>query len=400
MTDYSGFIFTIDEPQRAKEIQALVNREQGFSDVLSIQDWQLNKREVFLLSLEPDVLTHAALVVRGSQVATSKNQIKFLILVPFSPHIYFKELVENYHLDLNAYLTRSSTGAGRRTDVKNWLKLLNAIKEVQPATSEKIDQLLALLTTSPRNTEQEGFLSMVEEKDALNLAMRMAGFDYTILEAVPLHAQPTPFVEIVKSLPLREDKMIEHDAHVEAFGDLKNFGSRQSGWIIFKKGTERLLVMNVNRQPIEKTLGVDLLYYQERYHSYVMVQYKRLLKEAGDWVFRISNDVKKKKTSYADELDRMRHWRHYLATRNEGVGEIETFRLHNGLFYFKLCRAVVKDPDSTDMIEGTYLPLDYWEELLKSEKVIGPQGESVLPKVASGETTATLCLLTWSGMGG
>jgi hypothetical protein len=38
-------------------------------------------------------------------------------------------------------------------------------------------------------------------------------------------------------------------------------------------------MINVNRTPIEKTMGADLVYYDNTYRSHVMVQYKMMTTE-------------------------------------------------------------------------------------------------------------------------
>jgi len=77
--------------------------------------------------------------------------------------------------------------------------------------------------------------------------------------------------------------------------------------------------------------------------------------------------------SYQGEIERMRHFElNYLDNCKDL--KVHDYRLHTGSFYFKLCPSVDFDPLATDLIKGMYLPLDYWEILLNSSNVQGPNG--------------------------
>lgn len=39
-----------------------------------------------------------------------------------------------------------------------------------------------------------------------------------------------------------------------------------------------MFVMNANRTPVERTLGVDLVYWNEQERAFVLVQYKKMVR--------------------------------------------------------------------------------------------------------------------------
>jgi hypothetical protein len=63
-----------------------------------------------------------------------------------------------------------------------------------------------------------------------------------------------------------------------------------------------------------------------------------------------------------------------LFTNEPSQAPLYNFRMHRGPFYFKLCPAEINDITSTDMIHGMYVPLDYWNLLVDSDSIVGPQG--------------------------
>jgi hypothetical protein len=179
-----------------------------------------------------------------------------------------------------------------------------------------------------------------------------------------------PFLTDLRSVSITEDQAIGHDAGV--FGSAWRMLDRyQVGTAVFEQEGTRLTVMNVNRTKVERTLGVDLLYYHHRYRSYVLVQYKSMRKEGKVLGYRPGGK------SYELEMGRMRKFmREHPPTPS--AAERHSYRLHPGLFYLKLCSSIVLEPHSTKMIGGMYLPLDYWDVLLESKAVMGPRGGRIV----------------------
>jgi hypothetical protein len=127
--------------------------------------------------------------------------------------------------------------------------------------------------------------------------------------------------------------------------------------------------VNVNRRPVERTLGVDLVYYHHDYGSFVLVQYKMMREETSGgstrFFYRPSGD-----RNLAAELSRMRT----IVSSAQTDGVPDEYRLHAGACYMKLCRPTTLDATSTELIKGLYIPLDYWDVLNASGEVVGPRG--------------------------
>jgi hypothetical protein len=128
--------------------------------------------------------------------------------------------------------------------------------------------------------------------------------------------------------------------------------------------------MNVNRKAVELALGVDLLYYHHRFRSYIMVQYKRMVKEGNreEVVFRPDRQC-------YEEIKRMRRFESQYSDTPQTPQCIDDYRLNPEIFFFKICPAIVFDPLSTDLIQGMYLPLDYWDVLEVSPQVKSSKGK-------------------------
>jgi hypothetical protein len=140
---------------------------------------------------------------------------------------------------------------------------------------------------------------------------------------------------------------------------------------VLTNGEDYLTILNCNRQPLERTLGVDLIYYNHRYDSFVLVQYKRMTEGAESVPeYRPSRDA-----SHAKELKRMTQAEKMLSRVPMVVErEIASFRLSGDPFFVKLCEAKAKAVLDAGMVSGMYIPLDLWRRLLVSPTIRGPRG--------------------------
>jgi len=157
---------------------------------------------------------------------------------------------------------------------------------------------------------------------------------------------------------LLEDNVINKDASV-----VPGYALIQrdlTGLAIFRREDGQVLkVYTANRGPLEKMLGVDLIYVNETMGNTLMLQYKMLEASAGDrkvWEFRPDRQMQL-------EVDRMK-----LA---EIKGVTEDYRLHRDPFFFKL---VKRKTDQVESAQSYILSLDHLRKLLVSPRCQGPRG--------------------------
>ena len=113
----------------------------------------------------------------------------------------------------------------------------------------------------------EALQAAAHEADAVRLAFDIADIPRRELR----DARPTgdrSFLEVLSQIRVPEDTAIAYDSM--RFLDFHRLDS-PSGVVQFTKGNERLTVLNVNRQPLERTTGADLIYVNESLQSYVLV---------------------------------------------------------------------------------------------------------------------------------
>src|SRR6202035_2609008 len=134
----------------------------------------------------------------------------------------------------------------------------------------------------------------------------------------------------------------------------------------------RLTVIMANHLPLEEQTGADLIYYNEAYHSFIMVQYKAMEEGSDGPEFRWQLNDK-----LADEIQRMDS----LLSVLNGMPEdrsIGSFRLHDNPFFLKLCPRIIFNPDDKGAFKGMYIPLELWKCLASDPITEGPRGGRVL----------------------
>jgi hypothetical protein len=210
------------------------------------------------------------------------------------------------------------------------------------------------------------------QRDAVGLALMLGGMDRTPLLEWRLsdHQTPKSFLDGLPYARLREDAMIVNDLWtVPGFQAIQH---HLEGAVDFEDGRgARLTVVLANRLPLEELTGVDLIYVNSTFRSFVMVQYKAMEHESGNAVFRLPNAQLEK------ELERMEELLDALGNHDDAT-DADDFRLHLNPFFLKLCPRVIFNPDQVDLMKGMCIPLEKWKLLVKSSQVSGPRGGTLV----------------------
>ena len=151
-----------------------------------------------------------------------------------------------------------------------------------------------------------------------------------------------------------EDGVIEHDARRVPGYDL--VGSDMTGRAVFERGTDRLEVYTANRRPLEKVLGVDLIYINITRQNVVMLQYKMLEPHDSDWIYRPDKKLK-------EEIARMRR---FATAHPPGPNE---YRLNPQVFYLKFVKR-----DGAIRSGGIVMPIDHFDTVRDDPACKGPRG--------------------------
>ena len=158
---------------------------------------------------------------------------------------------------------------------------------------------------------------------------------------------------------LYEDNVVHSDASEMPGFDA--ISADVTGRAVFQKGNERLVIYTANKLPLEKMLGVDLIYINETRGNIVMIQYKMLEEDKQssddnrDWIFRPNQQLH-------DEIARM-----HLP---DFEGSLSDYRLSSNPFFFKFVKRKVVD----NRHQSFLISLDHLNQILAAPEAKGPKG--------------------------
>jgi hypothetical protein len=245
--------------------------------------------------------------------------------------------------------------------------MVELIKQLSPTSSNFLDQFSQarqdIIARLPPNTRQ----ALAYQKEAVQTALNIAGLARDPLQQWNPLVSPTPesFLEGLPSARLREDPMVVNDMmNVPGFDFVRTLPYTAA--VFEDENGTRLTVILANRQPLERQLGTDLIYYNETFQAFVMVQYKAMEQEHDGAVFRLPNEQLNEEVARMDDVLRELGG----CPAND---RLSGFRLNENPFFLKLCPRIIFNPDDIGLVHGMYLPLDYWRLLEADPAILGPK---------------------------
>jgi hypothetical protein len=164
----------------------------------------------------------------------------------------------------------------------------------------------------------------------------------------------------------REDAMIVNDLmSVPGFALVRTMSYAGA---VFEGDGKHLTIILANRLRLEELTGTDLIYFNETYRSFVMVQYKAMENGVGigGAFFRLPDD------GLDREIPRMQVIEQQLS-RIRVSDTKENYRLDASPFFIKLCSRVQFNPDDIKLFPGMYFPLGHWLRVAADETLTGPR---------------------------
>ena len=375
MPNTHGFLIQFDEEQRTDFLRDVRGIEDGFSDALSSADWPLKEREVCGLLFKRDIITHWSLARSTRRVATGKVHVEFTNIT--RTNVPLAEIEKRIDSAIRQHIVRARSGIGGRVPPASWQALKDALREIDPASRGALDRLERLRDRSPQPTPRAGVEIVNQQRDATGLILDMFDSSRRLRNRV-LEAWEPPratdrlksFLDGLPTVRTIEDQLIARDT--VSFTGAHKVQFTVAG-AVFDMGNRTLEVFNVNRHSIEEELGVDLIYLNDAFDAWTLVQYKLL---EGD--FRTKGGIYRVDPAFDKALKKMDRFR---------AGEPDDWQIKHGHgsyrlcgdgFYFKLCRRVQVEPLSTELLPGMYLPRLFIEAALADSTFSGPQGGRII----------------------
>ena len=360
MADAVCFVYVPDDDR----LQDRADRDGKLTDVFRSNEVR-GGRQVALVSWDGEYLNACAVMTTGGRVAAYKTRVR---LTHFFDGIAveLEDLVRRLPKPARDRFREALTGG--QLDPKTTAVVRKVLVEQHPDAARAWELVEAETQREPPELwPNEGVPTVAYERDAVGLALTIAGMSRDEVMSDWDGDTEAPFLRGLSEFRVYEDAAILHDTTV--FGNWKGLASSVIGIARFEERGRHMTIVNANRTPIEKTLGCDLIYYTHDYDAYVLVQYKRLGKAAKGWEFRPDADA-----NFDDELKRMRA----IAAPARVKDDPEHYRMGENFCFIKFCKPVTNEPFSGELSSGMYLPLDYFDSLVKADRLKGPKGGRVL----------------------
>ncbi len=411
---YGGFIFTCSNEEEEKTLSRFIQKYSSCSVAMNTNELQFGTIELCLFSFDHQFIHQAALIRRSKEVASATYCLKFLKFAKihplplndlesiFSMNYIQKELFpSDTDTSIEAYIIRTTSSFGKRLPSNIWKEIVAYLKKHSPKQAQDLDDLEKIRQLSHQHYSSIGFNVLKQEKDATLLALKLFGADYdNILTSwFTQNDQPDLYLQGLEGYQkAREDDTIINDIIQSASKiapelQLQKIRSSITGKITVQRSNGQIItIVNANRNKIEDTTGVDLVYYNHNYRSHIMVQYKmmELEQKPMEMEFKQEQTSSKKKRSskskvdkkeffyrpdnkFKNQVEQMKHLQS-ISLESEAVADALAYRLNDNCFFFKLCESFEFEPMASDLVQGLYIPLDYMEVLLQSPNTNGPLG--------------------------
>lgn len=370
MAKASGFAVSLSQGRMTTFLECV---EDGRAFAEPVPDFQ-HSRTVPLVCfiVSAGKLTHVGLGRRGVRAGTGLSRLN-IDQVEKLPEPLSVQKILNRVPKRNAATVRKRFQSGGLLTEKGFAATVEAIRQIAPDASTLLERFSQTRTERIRRLSDRAKESLAQQKEAVLTALSIAGLARDPLqEWTPPDETPVSFLDGLPVARLREDPMVIHDLmHLPGF-DLIRALPYNAAVFESEATSERLTVILANRLPLEEQTGTDLIYFNETFQSFVMVQYKAMEGEDRDdgpaeAVYRIPD------AQLQEEIKRMDSMLDALRACKPSV-RIGSFRLSENPFFLKLCPRLLFNPDDIRLVPGMYLPLDYWKRLEKDPGIKGPRG--------------------------
>lgn len=368
----AGYILKIASDRR-DELLEEADESDGFAEAVPSFQHSRNLPLVCFVSFEHGSVTHLAMGRRGVRAATGRQRLNVFNLVELRNPIEFGRIRNAVSPRVRQTVTDRLRNGGLLPP-GSFSSMVEALSELSDEASLILERFarsrrerIAALSPEARNI-------LAEQKEALLTAMEIAGIDRRQVAdwQPPAEFQAhTSYLDGLETFRSREDAMVQSDWNrVPGFDRVRDL---THGSVVFENEFTRLTVTIANHLPLEEQLGVDLIYYNETFNSFVMVQYKAMeqIDEEDQAVFRFPSPQLDVEVARMD--NHLAHIRRATAMANRA-----NFRFSDNPFFLKFCPRLVFNPENVGLVPGMYLPLDYWKLCAADLTLVGRRGGRIL----------------------
>jgi hypothetical protein len=313
-------------------------------------------------------------VAKGQAITSAGSGLRRLSLhdiIPLTHSISLRDLAKKSPKQIQTRLKKRLNDGGLATQPQSQYLIdkLSGFPELEDFLTPYSNKIKNVVAGYPESTRE----ILAGQQEAVASALSLAGFSR---DEIPSWRPPKKnedranFLSGMGGVRLHEDQMIINDlSTIPGFQETSELVPHATAAKSFEnEAGVRVDTILANKLPLEQVLGVDLIYYNEYYSSFIMVQYKVMEENSsGDDYYRPDVQLK-------EEIKRMEIMLNLLTSSSSSENGPKAFRFDTNPFFLKLCPRMTFCPDVKRPIKGMYLPLGYWKLLEADSSVVGPRG--------------------------
>jgi hypothetical protein len=363
MQSSSGYFLLLKDDRRSTFEN---NVSEGFGEPVPDFDHSRNIPLIGFVFDDKKMITHVGMCRRGKMAGTGLRRLNVIDVTQLSRPISAIEITNEVSGTPKKHIENRIKYGGLlppksfEAFLAALLKKVPELKALLEKFGEERRKRLARLSDKQKE-------ALAEQKEAVMTALNIAGFDKSVATGWDYTPNETPksFLDGIPSAYLLEDQMIIND--LSNFPGFDRLGTTSYTTSSFENETTRLTVVLANRLPLELLLGTDLIYYNEDFKCFVMVQYKVMEREGSKFNLRLPDQQLEEEISRMDDMSKV------LSAIPE-TDNLNDYRISSNPFFLKLCPRIEFNPDNAGLSSGMYLPLDYFKKLQADKSIKGRAG--------------------------
>lgn len=331
---------------------------------------------IVFASFQDKLITHIANGQRGQSAETNRVQLKMQQFQRLAQPISFSEALNavppRVRHRLDGYLRN-----GGLLPTKTRKSFVDFMARADPKVADRLEALSRLHDVLPE-LSAAARENLAFEKEAVGVLFDLAGIDREVLlnwrePTSQWGAQPYYLQGLQDQFD--EHTIIASDARTLPGFDTIQRSARYHGALTFRgpRASRGITIINAHPGRIEELTGTDLIYWNEAYQSFVMVQYKAMRYESRRWTFRWQEG-----DGFERQIQRMEALRNSIERLEEDYEHPHGYRFSSNPFFIKFCKRVAFDPATTRLFDGMYIPLDLWHRLHRSKRLRGKLGGNLV----------------------
>lgn len=360
----SGYVLNVSSRRRRELLEALELDEKAAEAVPEFSHSR-NAPLICFIGFEPGAITHLGMGRRGARAGTRLRRLNVKDVIALPTAISHDSIVNTVSSKMRQHVAERLARGGPLAQ-KSFESVLEAVRQFSPAARPILDrystQRRRLLNRLPLAVRT----GLAYQKESVATALSIAGIDRDNLQQwEPPRDVPDSFLDGLPAARAREDAIVIGDLMtVPGFELVRRM---PYGAAVFQREQVRLTVIVANHLPLEQQLGADLIYCNETYRSFVIVQYKAMEKRGREAFFRIPD------AQLTKEIQRMDATIEALGNCDDNPSA-RGFRMNENPFFIKFCPRVIFDPDNVGLVKGMYIPLNLLRLLESDDGTLGPRG--------------------------